>query len=347
MFQAVIVPRAVTTTLRVSRYIVRALWYSWPRLAFSLYKNDDEKRENFLGTYAPFYLVVLLTAWVAALVLGWGLVFYGLREGLRPPDLHFGDTVYYAGASLLTIGYGDIVAQTTATRVLSLVCAASGLAVVAVVISFLFAIFGAFQTREQFVVTVGARAGIPPSGVGLLEVLSMTSLHSDLADVFHSGQSWAAQVMETHLAYPILLYFRSSHDYQSWVGTLGTLMDAAALVISTIEAGAVSERTQGQAKIMFEIGRHLTSDFSHYFSFMKDEPTPGPGIEQHEFGEALLRLQNAGYETRDAQAAWTEFARLRLRYGEQLNALARWLEIPPVQWVGDRSFLSGRSPHEL
>ncbi|MFN2449593.1 MAG: potassium channel family protein [Candidatus Baltobacteraceae bacterium] len=337
-------PRAANTTLRISRYLVRGLWYLWPRAATLLFAAGSEQKEDFFATYAPFYLIVLLCAWVAALLGGWALVFYGLRAGLQPQGLDFGDTLYYAGASLLTIGYGDIVAHSMTTRLLSLLCAASGLAVVAVVISFLFSIFGAFQTREQFVVTLGARAGVPPSGVGLLETLSYAGLREDLAQTLREGQVWAAAVMETHLAYPTLMYFRSSHDYQSWVGTLGTLLDASALVISTIEPEHVlSPQSRGQALLMYEIGKHLTNDFAHYFDLMHGEPA-GPGIEEQEFAAAVERLENAGYVTRDAAGAWSEFTRLRTRYGLQLNALARRLEIPPVQWVGDRSLLHA-PPH--
>ncbi|HET7815153.1 MAG TPA: potassium channel family protein [Candidatus Baltobacteraceae bacterium] len=312
-------------------------------MAASFFK-DAERREEFLGTYAPFYLVLLLAVWVACLLLGWGLVFYGLRDHLHPAGLHFSDTLYYAGASLLTIGYGDITATTVVARMLSLVCGASGLAVVAVVISFLFSIFGGFQTREQFVVTIGARAGVPPSGVGFLEMHAYSGLRSDLANVFREGQSWTATVMETHLAYPTLMYFRSSHDYQSWVATLGTLLDAAALVVTTIDREDLHNKENiGQASLMFEMGRHLVSDFASYFSFMENEEDGGPGIEHSEFLQAVERLQSAGYKTRDPDRAWNEFASLRSRYGRQLNALARWLEIPPVQWVGDRSLIS--APH--
>ncbi len=342
VFQSVIVPRAITTTLRISRYVARTAWYLWPRIANRVFADADA-REDFFGSYAPFYLVFLLVTWVVTLLLGWGLIFYALRDQLHPAHLHFGDTIYYAGASLLTIGYGDIVPVTMTARILSICCAATGLGVVAVVISFLFSIFGAFQTREQFVVTVSARAGTPPSGAGLLEVHGYINLHSDLAPLFREAQKWTALVMETHLAYPALIYFRSSHDYQSWVGTLGSLMDAAALIVTTVAPADVDGETVGQARLLFELGRHLARDFSHYFAFMENLEDCGPGVERAEFMTAVERLQHAGYRTRDPAEAWNAFSDLRNRYGPHLNALARWLEIPPVQWVGDRSLL--RAPH--
>lgn len=318
---------------------MRTLWHLWPQIGYRLYRNDERKREDFLGTFAPFHLILVLMVWVAMLVMGWGLFFYGIRDQLRPHDLTFASCVYYAGASLLTIGYGDIVAVTTPARMMSLLAATCGLGVVAVVTSFLFAVFGAFQNRETFVVTIGARAGLPPSGVGLLAVHGYAALREDLAQVFRDGQIWTARIMESHLAYPILLMFRSSHDYESWVGTLGTLLDAAALIMSTIDEETCGSQTGGQARIMYEIGRHLTSDFCSYFKFMQTAAS-GPGLEQHEFEEARERLERAGYQLRERESAWREFARLRAAYSPHLNALARWLEIPPVHWVGDRSLLT-------
>lgn len=313
-------------------------WRLWPRIAYRLYGSDPDKREDFLGTYAPFNLVLVLVVWVASLVLGWGLFFYGIHAQLRPVDMPFAASLYYAGASLLTIGYGDIVATSVFARMMSLVAAISGLGTVAVVTSFLFATFGSFQTREQFVVTFSSRAGFPPSGVGLLLVHAHAGLRDDLAQVLREGQSWTAHVMETHLAYPMLVYFRSSHDYQSWVGTLGALLDASALVLSAF-GGATA--VHGQAQIMYAIGSHLARDFTSYFNLEEDAlPLSGPGIDRAEFDGAYEALQEAGFTLVDAQTAWTEFSRLRAAYALPLNELARWLEIPPIQWVGDRSLLA-------
>lgn len=341
VFQSVIVPRAEDKASRISRYIVRYLWRVWPQLSFALYRNDDQRREDFLGIYAPFALVAMLVSWVVMLLGGWGLFFYGIRDQLRPLHLHFGDCIYFAGASLMTIGYGDIVPVDFPARIFSILCAASGLGVVAVVISFLFAIFASFQRRETFVVTIGARAGAPPSGVGLLAVHARAGIRSDLAVVFREGQRWIAEVMESHLAYPILIYFRSSHDYESWVGTLGALLDAASLMISTLDAQHVENcETQGQARILYELGRHMTHDFADYFRFERGDGSVG--IERAEFEMACDHLREEGYQILDIGEAWERFAKLRSAYAVSLNAMARWLQIPPVQWVGDRSIIS---PH--
>lgn len=320
-------------------------WRFWPRFAYRFIHNE-ERREDFLGSFAPFQLIWTLVIWVGVLIIGWGLFFYGIRTQLKPPTESFAACVYYAGAAMFTVGYGDIVATTTFARIMSLVAASCGLGVVAVVTSFLFAVFGNFQARETFVVTIGARAGVPPSGIGLLGVHAHTGMRESLAQLFREGQVWTAHLMESHLAYPILVMFRSSHDYESWVGTLGALMDAAALVMSTIEPEDLrNNETLGQARIMYELGRHLTVDFAHYFKLMQTTTGSGAGVERREYDEACAQLETAGYRLRPRDESWQEFWILRSRYAAPLNSLALWLDIPPVQWVGDRAVIERQTAH--
>ena len=121
-------------------------------------------------------------------------------------------------------------------------------------------------------------------------------------------------------------------------------MDAASLVLSTLNADRLENvQTHGQARIMYKIGRHLTIDFTRYFHLDDEERTVG--VERSEFDEACERLRDAGYEITDVDAAWNEFSKLRLAYASRLNEMAHWLEIPPVQWVGDRSILDRVQQH--
>jgi hypothetical protein len=337
VFQSVVMPRAVGRRLRISAYLWRAAWAAWPRCAWRLYPRHASKREDFLAVFAPLMLVVLLAAWTVLLIFGYGLVFFGLRSGLSPAAHSLGDATYFAGTALTTLGFGDIVGQSAAARCFSILAGATGLALFSIITAYLFALFGSFQNREAFVVMIAARAGFPPSGVNLLAIAGYSKTTGDLNALMLDAQRWAAQVMETILAYPTLAYFRSSHDEQSWVGTLGTLLDAAALMTTAL-AGVAG----GQAHIFYDVGRHAVCDLSRYFGI--DAPAEAAGIERSEFDHACDRLAAAGYALRERDEAWRRFSALRSRYAAPLNGLARFFEIPSLAWIGDRTML-GHSPH--
>jgi hypothetical protein len=330
VFQSVVVPRATGRRYRISSYVWRWIWQLWPRAAWRLYGANDDKREDFLAVFAPFMLVSLLGMWVGLLIVGYGLVLWGVRGGIVPHNSSFGTVLYFSGTSLLTIGFGDVAGRSALPRLVSIFAALSGLAFLSITTAYLFALFGSFQQRETFVVTVAARAGAPPSGVNLLAIAGYSRTSNDLSVLMIDAQRWAAALMESHLAYPVLAFFRSSHDEQSWVGTLGTLLDAATMLMTTVHGV-----NDGQARIFYNVGRHAARDLSRYFRVDTEDDVVG--IERPEFDRACDRLAAAGYTLTDRDEGWRRFSGLRSSYASRLNSLAALFQIPPLQWIGDRS----------
>ena len=326
VFQSVVVPRSVGTRWRASGRISRNCWVLWRDRAIGI--GDEERREDTLGIYAPTLMITLLAYWTATQIVGYGLLFWALRAGLHPVP-GFGGAIYFAGTSLLTIGYGDIVPVHWFTRALALFAAGSGLATLATVTTFLFQTFGAFQRREAFVVTVSERLGAPPSGLEFVMRHVKLGLMNDVNAILREGQQWMAEVMETHLAYPTLTYFRSSHDDESWVGTLGALLDASTLLITTVDLDH-----RGQAEITLRLGTHLVRDFSGFFNLPAGDAS---GVEYDEFTTAYRALRELGVPLHPLEDAWPAFAAKRALYAVPLDAMARWWRIPPARWIGDRS----------
>ena len=239
-----------------------------------------------------------------------------------------------AGDELGLQGLADLAAGYQRAQVLF---AANGLGLFAMVITLLFTLYGSFQRREVDVVVLQAGAGAPPSGVTLLETYALGGILGDLAGVFARWQAWAAEVLDSHLAYPILAYFRSSHDNDSWISSLGAVMDAATLVMTTIEDGP-----KGWAKLSRAVGNHCLEDLVYFFHLPAETEV---GVERAEFDEARRRLERAGFVLREADEAWASFARLRAEYAGRVNALARHWATPPAQWIGDRSPLKHPQLH--
>jgi hypothetical protein len=155
----------------------------------------------------------------------------------------------------------------------------------------------------------------------------------ELRATFDDWRRWSAAVLESHLAYPILVYFRSSHDNEAWLNSFGAVMDAATLVLSTVVS---EDATEGHARLMFKVGNHLVEDLAWYFRFKNASV---PIVERQEFDDARERLIAAGYKCHEADGAWNEFASLRSMYASTINQLAGRLAIMPAKWIGDRSYV--------
>lgn len=327
IFQVVILPRPIIRSrVGIASAVVAWTWRLWR--AYCL-RQPPDTRERRLALYAPIVLVLLLVIWLAALVTAFGLVLYAVRDEMRPAIGDVWSAIYFASTSLLTIGFGDEVATQAPARIIAILAAGTGLVVVALSITFVFSLYAFFQRRELLVTTLDERAGAPPSGVALLETHVRLGMVDDLARVFAAWELWAAEVLDSHLAYPLLGFFRSSHDNESWVSALGAMLDAATLCETAIVGAPV-----GPAVMLRRGASHLVEDVTAYFHMPHVHEV---GVEREEFELACARLQDAGYRLRDGDGAWEAFSALRANYAGDLNSMARYWAVPPAQWIGDRS----------
>lgn len=322
LFQTVVVPRPTPGWFRIGRYLVRGSW----RVLRSVRGRAGTSHDTVLGLFAPAITITLLATWLIFLVVAYGLILYAVRDELRPVPTGLGATLYFAATSVLTLGFGDIVAEGGVARAIVAVAAIGGLGVIALVVTFLFSLFGSYQRREMRVVMLQASAGAPPSAVAMLESYALLHLVDRLPDLFRDWQQWTAEVLDSHVAYPLLGYFRSSHDNLSWIGALGTVLDASSLVLTTIEG-----LPRGDAKLFKRMGTHLVEDISN-LGFHNG--TPG-GLDRSDFEAACDRLELAGYTIAPRGEAWPKFEAARATYSARLEAMASYWAMPATQWLGD------------
>jgi hypothetical protein len=330
-FETIVLPRPSPGRHRISRAIVRPTWRAWR--AVGAKTRTGVARDTFYGLYAPGAVVVLLLTWLILLVVGYGLVFLAVADQLDPPADPW-TALYFAGTSLLTLGFGDIVATGPIARAASLFAAATGLGIVALVVTFLFSLYASYQRREALVVMLGARAGTPPSAVALLESTARLDLVDSLPDLFAEWQSWEAEVLDSHVAYPLLAFFRSSHDDISWLSSLGAVLDACALVLTTIEG-----IPRGQAELTKRGGAHLVEDISNNIGLRGD----GSRVDRGQFEVAYERLAAAGYRLVDIDLAWHSFERARSTYAGRLEAMTTYWATPATAWVGPPASIANAS----
>src|ERR1700694_4915919 len=282
LFAVAVVPRPARGRFRPASIITRVTWRIWRWI--STRWGAGLPREDRLGAYGPLLVMILLSCWFLGLVVGYGLMIGALRYQLAPVPTNLGECFYVAAG--LMVGLTDFAAVGLVTRVLAVIEGATGLALVAVVISLLFSLYASFQKREILIITLDALAGAPPSGVVLLENSLKYDMIGHLDETFDRWKVWSAEVLESHLAYPILAYFRSSHDNESWVSAIGAVLDAAVLVLTTVE-----DVPRGPAKLMYNAGAHLVEDLSWFF---RTSHLHEAGIERFEFDQACERLSEAG-----------------------------------------------------
>src|SRR6202158_1163584 len=327
-------PPPAINKLAPVRYLVRGLYWIWRWVGNRM--SSLPRRERWLATYGAVAVLTIFVAWGLALVLGYGMIIDGVRDEMRPVPDSFGTSVYFPATTLVPLSYGDFVAEGIPARLATIAESATGVILAALAITLLFSLYQSFQRREELVVTLDAFAGAPPAGGQMLETGSHHGVPEEVLKTFDDWQQWAAAVLESHLAYPMLVFFRSSHDNEAWLNSFGAVMDAAVLVMSTVD-----DKSEGPAKLMYRVGNHLVEDLSWYFrrwAVAADTPV----IEKFEFEEAWERLKKAGYHCKPADDAWPTFARLRSTYASPINGLARALVIIPAEWIGDRSYLPHR-----
>jgi hypothetical protein len=324
LFQSIVLPRPAVGRVRLTPIVLHWLWLSWRAVGRRL--EPVRRREAVLGAFGPLAVVVLLVLWTGALVVGYALVLLGVEGG------GFGAALYVSASGLFTLGLAG--PRGGAGRAVISIEAAMGLGVIALVVSLLFLLFGAFERREVQVIALDASAGAPPTGVALLETCAEYGIPEHLAATFGTWRIWAAQVLESHLSFPVLVYFRSSNDNEAWTNSFGAVMDAANLVLTAVEGGP-----RGEAAMFYKVGKHLVDDLGHYFRFRRMRE---PGLEKWELERVLARLAAAGYRTRPLDAVWPAFAARRPQYVALLDHISRYLLIPPAPWIGDRSYLPHR-----
>jgi hypothetical protein len=334
VFRTLVMPRAARGRFRLSRILFQPMWRPWRWIGVR--RKTVQARERVLAAAAPFFFFVLLVGWVSLALLGYALILWSpaFAHGLGEGRGSFGYAMYVSGTSLFTLGStGGIIGWARAIVVLE---GATGLGLFAVVIAYLPVLYQAFNRREVGVLLLDARAGSPPSGPELLHRMGSAGVASSLPELFAEWERWVADVLETHMSYPLLALFRSPHDDTSWITSLGSVLDAATLLITSVD-----DEPDERAKLLYGTGVHAVEDLFYYLRL----PERDTLIQRDEFEAVLHDMKDDGFSIRPVDDAFARFTEKRAKYAPRLEAIAVLLAAPPGQWIGDRSFLGARTAH--
>jgi hypothetical protein len=326
-FESIILPRRVTRKFRLARLFFKVTWTIWKFITNLV--SSKKSREAFLGFYGPLSLLVLVGVWALGLVLGFGMMQYGagsavVMTGGQPGFL---TDIYLSGTTFFTLGLGDVVPHSGLARGIVVIEAGFGFGFLAAVIGYLPFIYGSFSKREVNISLLDSRAGTPPTAGELLRRHSYTHGQEALADLLKEWELWCAELMESHLSYPVLAYFRSQHDNQSWVASLTAILDTCALVMVGIEGAC-----EKQAELTFAIARHAVVDLSQVFG------TAPAHLEVDRLTPENLRLirdtlAQHGMKLHDGVESDNRLTKLRSMYEPYIFSLATYLNQSLPPWI--------------
>lgn len=336
-FQSIILPRRPVGRFRITRLFFIFTWMPWRAFAATL--RSRAAREQVYSTYGPLSLLLLFFVWALLLTVGFGLIFFGLKvafhDALLAPGTHTGrlrSCLYVSGTTLFTLGMGDVAPSTQTARALVVLEAGTGLGFIALVIGYVPVLYTAFSQREVLVALLDARAGSPPTAAELLVRHSFDEGPEVLRDLLADWERWCAEILETHISYPILCYYRSQHDNQSWLAALIAVVDTCALIITMLEGA----RTR-QAQLTFAIGRHVLVDLVHVFHLEKEEgalrAASPKRLPDSELLELCGALDGTGFSPCEDFESRERLLAMRQLYEPYACALADYLKVQLPVWV--------------
>jgi hypothetical protein len=329
-FETIILPRRVTRRFRLTALFYRFTWRPWSAIARRIRK--PRRREAYLSYYGPLSTLLLLSVWSAGIILGFAGIHWAIETPLNAPEkvVDFRTYLYMSGTDYFTLGPGDVTTHTGIGRTLTVLEAGLGFGFLAIVIGYFPVLYQAFSKREMNIALLDSRAGSPASALEFLRHYAETQGFDRLDPDLFEAEHWASELLESHISYPVLSYFRSQHDNMSWLSSITTILDACSLLMVGIDG--VKAR---QAQLTFAMARHAVVDIAQILKTAPRPPEPAR-LPPSDFRRLRQQLLEAGLNLRDSPEAIERLTALRSRYEPFVSALAQRLIMPLPPWVPDR-----------
>jgi hypothetical protein len=325
-FETIVLPRRVRRRLRLARLFYRSTWVLCSVPARKLLSK--KRLESVLAYYGPLSLLLLIVVWAVALVFGFALIYFSLGSSVNAfGEWSFITDLYMSGTTFFTLGIGDVRPVTTAARLVTVIEAGMGFGFLALLIAYLPALNQSFQRREADISMLDARAGSPPSAACMLERHDHEGGMDDLQGQLAQWERWCAELLESHLSFPVLAYYRSQHEDQSWLAALTVILDVSAVLM--VFAGGTCAR---QAKRTFAIARHAVVDLAVVFNRPPEKPQ-SDRLAKGDFLKLKSAFEASGRTLADPAESESRLDLLRRLYEPYVESLARHflLSVPP--WI--------------
>ena len=323
-FETVVLPRRVVRPFRLTVLVYRGTWAPWKAIARRF--NKDKSRETFLSFFGPLSLLILFAVWAALIIIGFGLLYFSssAADSTHPT---FETCLYLSGTTMFTLGLGDVIPHNWPERVLAVIESGLGFGFLALILSYLPVIYQAFSRREVNIVLLDARAGSPPTAAELLHRHSGTSGAVALEQTLRDWEHSSAEILESHVSYPAVSYFRSQHTNESWLAALTAILDTCALLLSCVENSSTR-----QARLTFAMCRHTVVDLAQLFGEAPPASLPDR-LPQPVFERLRSALTESGFALRQDRESLAKLSMLRSMYEPYLDALSHYLYMQVPPWI--------------
>ena len=328
IFETIVLPRKIDRKFRVTRYYYLSTWLAYRFLSEQI--AHPRRRASFLSIFGPVSLLGLFVVWGVSLIFAFALLNWSVHASFKLPEGEqpsFALNLYVSGTTLTTLGLGDITPRSTVARLATIVESGLGLGLVALVISYLPALYQAFSRRETEISLLDARAGSPPSATELLHRSTRGSSPERLEKWLADWERWCAEILESHISYPVLCYFRSQHTNQSWVTAITAILDACALCLACLE-----HKTGPQAHLTFAIARHAVVDITQVFHQKPSIDLP-ERLSREDWQTICGSLRQQGLEVRTEEDSWNRLGEMRQLYEPYVFTLSRHLRMDLAPWT--------------
>ncbi len=328
-FETTVLPRRVSRKVRLTRIFYFATWQLWSMIAHRIRSLD--RRENFLSYYGPLSLILLLVVWALGLVLGFASLQFACGSGISAPEkvVSFWTDLYLSGTTFFTLGLGDVTPLSPLAKILTIVECGTGFGFLALVIGYLPVNYQSFSRREVGISLMDAHAGSPPTAVEILRRHSRGLVMPELLEHLHDWENWCANLLESHLSYTVLMFYRSQHDHQSRLAALTAILDVTALLAVGIDD--IPEQT---ALFTFAIACHAAIDLGQSIAIPADA-SQIDRLPHSDFERLRAQLKEIGIPLHNEETAEKRLAELRQKYEPYVIALARRLYMPLPGWLVD------------
>ncbi len=326
-FESIVLPRRVSTRFRLSRMFYILTWMLWSSIARKM--RPGNRREFYLSYYGPASLLLMLIVWALVLVFSFALIQWGLSLPLNVPekDVTFGTYLYMSGTTFVTLGLGDVTPMSGLARFLVFAEASLGFGLLALIIGYIPVIYQAFSRREINISLLDARAGSPSSATELLRRSYRDRKIDELIQFMREWERWCAELLESHLSYPVLTYYRSQHERQSWLAALTTILDTCALLIVGFED--ISAPT---IRYTFAIARHAAVDLAQVYGTPPMNPKLNR-LSHDDFASMRDALAEVGLVLRHGEDAEQHLYDIRRMYEPFVNSIAEHLLLNLPPWI--------------